>query len=51
MSFDDDSNSEPKQAPNSDPNPMENDAHTGWLYALNAFLEGAFLEADRDTGC
>lgn len=31
--------------------PEESAGPTGWLYGLNAFLERAFREADRDTGC
>jgi hypothetical protein len=52
MSYCDDSNStHPKQTPNPHPDPAESNGPTGWLYALNSFLERAFLEADRDTGC
>jgi hypothetical protein len=52
MSYSDDSNStDPKQTPNPRPDPTENAGPTGWLYALNSFLERAFLKADRDTGC
>ena len=52
MNFSDDSNSaDPKQTPNPLPDPAENAGHTGWLYALNSFLEHAFLKADVDTGC
>jgi len=54
MSYSDDSNSaDPKQTPNPrpDPEPVESAGHTGWLYALNSFLERAFLKADVDTGC
>ena len=52
MNYSDDSNSaDPKQTPNPLPDPAENAGHTGWLYALNSFLEHAFLKADVDTGC
>ena len=52
MSYCDDSNgTHPKQTPNPRPDPAESNGPTGWLYALNSFLERAFLEADRDTGC
>jgi hypothetical protein len=48
----DDSNStDPKQTPNPRPDPAESAGPTGWLYALNTFLEHAFLKADVDTGC
>ena len=52
MSYCDDSNgTDPKQTPNRRPDPAESNGPTGWLNALNLFLERAFLEADRDTGC
>ena len=52
MSYTGDTNSaDPKQTPNPLPDPAESDGPPGWLYALNSFLERAFLEADRDTGC
>jgi len=52
MSTSDDCNiTDPKQTPNSLPDPAESAGPTGWLYALNAFLERAFLKADVDTGC
>jgi hypothetical protein len=52
MSTNDDGNStDPKQARNLRPDPAESDAPTGWLHALNSFLERAFLKADVDTGC
>jgi hypothetical protein len=52
MSNSDDCNgTDPKQAPNPRPDPTESDGPTGWLYALNSFLERAFLKADVDTGC
>ncbi len=52
MNYSDDSDStDPKQAQKARPDPAESDGPTGWLYALNSFLEHAFLEADRDTGC
>ena len=44
MSYSDDSNStDPKQTPN----PTESAGPTGWMDALNSFLERAFLKADR----
>lgn len=50
--FCDDGNStDPKQTPNPRSEPAESDGPTGWLYALNSFLERAFLKADVDTGC
>ena len=52
MSDSDDSNStDPKQTPNPRPDPAESAGPTGWLDALNSFLERAFLKADVDTGC
>jgi hypothetical protein len=52
MSYSDGSNStDPKQASNPRPEPMESAGSTGWLIALNSFLEHAFLKADVDTGC
>jgi hypothetical protein len=52
MSYSDDSNgTDPKQTPNPHPDPTESAGHTGWLDALNSFLERAFLKADVDTGC
>jgi len=52
MSYSDDSNStDPKQTPNPLPDPAESAGPTGWRYALNSFLERAFLKADVDTGC
>jgi hypothetical protein len=52
MNYSDDCNgTDPKQAPNPRPVPTESDGPTGWLYALNSFLERAFLKADVDTGC
>jgi len=52
MSYSDDSNStDTKQTPNPRPNPAESADPTGWLDALNSFLERAFLKADVDTGC
>ena len=52
MSDSEDSNgTDPKQTPNPRPDPKETDAPTGWLVALNSFLERAFLRADVDTGC
>jgi hypothetical protein len=52
MSNSDDSDStDPKQTPNPRPDPAESAGPTGWLFALNSFLERAFLKADVDTGC
>jgi hypothetical protein len=56
MSYSDDSNSTdskqtPKQTRNPLPDPAESAGPTGWLDALNSFLERAFLKADVDTGC
>jgi hypothetical protein len=52
MSYSDESNStDPKQTPNPHPGPAESAGPTGWLDALNSFLERAFLKADVDTGC
>ena len=52
MSYSDDGNNTyPEQAPNPRPDPTETAAPTGWLVALNSFLERAFLKADVDTGC
>ena len=39
------------QTPDPRPDPTERAGPTGWLYALNSFLERAFLKADVDTGC
>lgn len=52
MSYGDDiDGTGPEQTPNPRTDPAESAEPTGWLYALNSFLEHAFLEADRDTGC
>lgn len=52
MSYGDDSNgTDPKQAPKPRPDPAGSPRPSGWLEALNSFLERAFREADRDTGC
>jgi len=52
MNYSDDSNStDPKKTPSPHPDPAESGEPAGWLNALNSFLERAFLEADRDTGC
>jgi hypothetical protein len=52
MSYGDDSNgTDPKQTPDPHPEPAESAGSTGWLYALNSFLERAYLKADVDTGC
>jgi hypothetical protein len=48
---DDNNRTDPKQGPNPRPDPAENAGPTGWLDALNSFLERAFLKADVDTGC
>jgi len=42
---------DPKLTPNPRPDPAESAGPTGWLNALNSFLERAFLKADVDTGC
>ena len=52
MSDSDDSNSaDPKRTPKPRPDPTDSAGPTGWLAALNSFLERAFLKADVDTGC
>jgi hypothetical protein len=52
MSSSDDSDStDPKKTQNPRPGPAESTGPTGWLDALNSFLERAFLKADVDTGC
>lgn len=52
MSYSDESDiNDPKQTPNPRPDSEESAGPTGWLDALNSFLEHAFLKADRDTGC
>jgi hypothetical protein len=52
MSHSGDSDStRPEQIPNPPPDPAESAGPTGWLSALNSFLEHAFLKADVDTGC
>ena len=52
MSYSDDRNStDPKQTPSPRLKPTANTGPTGWLDALNSFLERAFLKADVDTGC
>jgi hypothetical protein len=51
MSYSDDSNSTDPKTPNPRPDPTESAGPTGWLVALNSFLERAFLKADVDTGC
>jgi hypothetical protein len=52
MSYSDDSNStDPEQTPTLRPDPTESAGPTGSLYALNSFLERAFLKADVYTGC
>lgn len=33
------------------PDPADSAGPTGWLDALNSFLERAYLKADVDTGC
>ena len=51
MSYGDDSNrTDPEQTPNPRPDPAESAGPTGWLDALNSFLERAVLKADGDTG-
>jgi hypothetical protein len=52
MSYSDDGNrADPKQTAKPRPDPAESTGPTGWLAALNSFLERAFLKADVDTGC
>ena len=52
MNYSDESNAnDSKASPSLRPDPADNDGPTGWLYALNSFLERAFLKADVDTGC
>jgi len=51
MSNSDDVNSTYSNRPESAPGPGGERRPTGWLYALNSFLERAFLKADVDTGC
>jgi hypothetical protein len=52
MGYSDDSDgTDPKQSPNPPPDRAESADPTGWLHALNTFLERAFLKADVDTGC
>jgi len=41
----------PEQTANPRPDPAECVGPTGWLYALNSFLERAFIKADVDPGC
>jgi hypothetical protein len=48
---DDSNGAGPVQIPDSRPLPAEIAGPAGWLYALNSFLERAFLKADVDTGC
>lgn len=51
MNYRDDSNGyEAKPTPNPRPDPAESAGPTGWLDALNSFLDRA-LKADIDTGC
>jgi len=47
---DDGNRTDPKQTPNPRPDPAESARLTGWLDALNSFLERA-NKADLDTGC
>ncbi len=51
--FDYNDNTDPKQTPSPSPHPdpPERNGPPGWMYALNSFLERAFLKADVDTGC
>ena len=52
MNYSDDSNStDTEQIPNLRPDPTDSAGPTGWLDALNSFLERTFLKADVDTGC
>jgi hypothetical protein len=50
-SSDDRNGAEPKRTPDPRRDTTESAASVGWLYALNAFLERAFTEADLATGC
>ena len=50
-SSDDNKRDDPKLTTDPRPAPAESASPTGWLYALNSFLERAFLKADVDTGC
>ena len=45
-----DNRTERKETGNLPPDPVERVAPTGWLDALNTFLERA-MKADLDTGC
>lgn len=49
--LDDCNGADPKKPPPPRPGTAESDRPAGWLVALNSFLERAFLEADRATGC
>jgi hypothetical protein len=40
-----------EETPNPRSAPTERPRPTGWLDALNAFLDRVYLQADRDTGC
>ena len=51
MGYNDSNSTDPKQIPNPRPDPGVSAGPTGWLIALNSFLERAFLKADVDTGC
>jgi len=52
MGYSEDGNSiDPEQTPDPRPDATEIAGPAGWMYALNSFLEGAFLKADVDTGC
>jgi hypothetical protein len=42
---------DPVQTPNQRQDPSESAGPAGWVHALNSFLERAFTEADRATGC
>ena len=51
MSHDDQSGvTDPRQPPDSRPDPTEGPGTAGWLDELNSFLERA-IKADLDTGC
>jgi len=40
-----------KENPDRSPERAETRVPPRWLETLNSFLERAYLEADRDTGC
>ena len=50
-SGDDRSSNVTKLTPDPSPDLAESPGPAGWLDVLNTFLERAYLEADRNTGC